>query len=172
MTYQEMRVAAKSGDVLLVRGNRLVRIFTAESVSHVAVLVWMPKGGGLWVFEFVEGEGYQSMPASQWFAARSGQKIYYGKAPALVRFEADKIYKATTRYRTLKPIRRWYGWFSLITVWASQVIRRPIPVWAKVCSTFVQEVWESAGWQGFTRTADPGDFLEKCQSVAPVEESV
>lgn len=174
MTYLEMRHVARTGDTLLVRGNRLVRIFSAESYSHVAVLVWMPgadgasRGGGLWVFEFVEGEGYQSMPASQWFSLRKGQMIFHGAAPSLIRHEREAVFAAATRYRTANPIRRWYGWLSLLTVWASQIVRRRLPVWAKVCSTFAQEVWEAAGWKGFTRTADPGDFVEACQSITPI----
>ncbi|WP_027714913.1 hypothetical protein [Desulfuromonas sp. TF] len=178
MTYESMRMTARTGDVLLVRGNRFVRIFSAESVSHVAVLVWMPgpkgefRGGGLWVFEFVEGEGYQSMPASQWFERRKGQMIFHGVAPDVVRAAREGVYKAATRYRTEKGIRRWYGWLSLVTVWASQIIRRPIPVWAKVCSTFAQEVWEAAGFREFERTADPGDFMELCQSITRIEEKI
>lgn len=175
MTYQDMREIARNGDVLLVRGNAAVRIFSAESVSHVAVLVWVPalhgpRSGGLWVYEFVEGTGYQALPASQWFDQRRGQLILYGRAPNAVAAFPDRVFSAATRYRFLQPMRRRYGWLSLATVWASQVLGRRLPVWARVCSTFAQEVWEFAGYYGLKRTADPGDFVEHCQSLTPVEE--
>lgn len=176
MTYDEMRKIAQSGDVLLVRGNALVRVFSAESVSHIAVLVWMPamhgpRSGGLWVFEFVEGTGYQSLPASQWFAQRRGQLIFYGRAPYSVTTYPDRVFSMATRYRYLDGERRRYGWLSLATVWMSQILDRRLPVWAKVCSTFAQEVWEFAGYHGLRRTADPGDFVEHCQSLTRIEEA-
>lgn len=169
MTYADLRHLAQTGDVLLVRGNTLVRVLSASSFSHVAVLVWMPDGG-LWVFEFVEGVGYQAMPASQWFAARKGQAVYHCQAPLIVRRNAAEVRKHVLTYRDGRRIKRRYGWLSLVTVWLSQVTGRRIPVWAKVCSTFAQEVWERAGYTGFTRTADPDDFVEHCLHIAQVRE--
>lgn len=169
MTYDEMRQKAVTGDVILVRGNRFVRVFTAESVSHVAVLVWMPDDGGLWVFEFVESEGYLSMPASQWFHKRRGQAIYHGIAPDRVHRFPQEVFTAATRYRDSSTASRRYGWLSLVTVWVSQLVRRRLPVRGRVCSTFAQEVWEATGWIGFSRTADPGDFIEVCQRLTPVQ---
>jgi len=171
MTYAEMREIAETGDVLLVRGNMLVRIFSAESYSHVALLVWLDDGsGGLWVFEFVEGKGFQAMPASQWFAGRSRQRIYYGTAPEVVRFNGSVAKNLALSYRVKRPVRRVYGYLSLLVVWASQVTGLRLPVWLRVCSTFVQECWEATGYTGLKRTADPGDIAEVCQSLTPITE--
>lgn len=174
MTYEKMRRLAESGDLLLVRGNRAVRILSSESFSHIAVLVWMPanddpKGGGLWVFEFVEGAGFQSMPASQWFNQRQGQKVFCGEAPPIVASNPATVFAASTSYRDATPARRRYGWLSLVTVWVSQILRRRLPVHGKVCSTYAQEIWEATGYDGFKLTADPGNFVDHCRTIVPVE---
>ena len=44
-------------------------------------------------------------------------------------------------------------------------VRGNLPVWFRVCSTFVQECWEAAGSQEFERTADPGDIAAACGSL-------
>lgn len=163
MTYAELRKIAKTGDALFVGGNLFVRVATAESYSHVACLVWMPDGG-LWVFEFTEDHGYRSVPASQWFEERENEDVWLGIAPVPVHFNPEQVKKAVTAYRN-PGARRNYGWLSLIVVWFSQVIRRRLPVLYRVCSTFVQEVWETAGFKGFARTADPGDVARVCQAM-------
>jgi len=124
--------------------------------------------GGLWVFEFVEGKGFQSMPASQWFLQRAGQILYWGEAPQIVRTHQDFAAKAATRYRAAKQVKRWYGWLSLPTIWLSQLLNFRLPVWLLVCSTYAQEVWEEAGYKRFHRTADPGDIAEHCQRLTKI----
>ena len=167
MTYQELRQVAMTGDVLLVRGNLLVRMLTAESYSHVALLLWEEQGG-LWVYEFVEGKGYQSMPASQWFAARRGQEIYHGEAPETVHAMPWQVVTAARAYRDRRFAKR-YGWLSLAKVWISQLIGCRVPVRMRVCSTFVQECWEAAGYDGLKRTADPGDIAMECDTLHRID---
>ena len=169
MTYQELRQLAMTGDVLLVRGSMWVRLLTAESYSHAALLVW-DEADGLWVYEFLEGQGYQSMPASQWFEERAGrgQELYYGEAPEIVRAQPWRVTQAARSYRD-RGLRRRYGWLSLLTVWWSQIRGKRLPVWFRVCSTFVQECWEAAGFQEFERTADPGDIAMVCDTLHRID---
>lgn len=167
MTYAEFREVAQTGDVLLVRGSLLVRIFSAESISHVALVVWMPNGG-LWVFEFVEGVGYQGLPASEWFERRKDQTILHGVAPKSVRIYAFKIVEFVTSYRNKNSWKKKYGWGTLLVVWLSQITGRKYNTLMEVCSTFVQEAWEHAKYMGFTKVADPGEFLLHCSSYKPV----
>ena len=167
--YEILRKQVKNGDILLVRGNKFVRVLTAGSYSHVAVLVWMPGDGGLWVYEFVEGKGFNPQPASQWFAQRQGQLLYYGIAPETVRSNPEAVYQAAVRYRHGKPVKRWYGWLSFPAIWVSKLINCRLPVWLKVCSTYAQEVWEAAGYKGFDTTADPETFVEHVQQLTRVE---
>jgi len=70
---------------------------------------------------------------------------------------------AALRYRD-----RGYGYLSLLKVWLAQVTRLNAPVRTLVCSTFVQRCWQAAGYR-FRRTADPGDYLELCAAVIPIE---
>lgn len=166
MTYAFMRKQVKTGDVLIVRGtgiiSRLVRTFTGESYSHVALLVW--EKDGLHVFEFVEGVGFQSMPTSEWLRRRRKQKLYLGVAPKVLGDHAGKIKAAAVKYRNGSVMSRMYGYFSLVKVWLSQKIGKKIPVHQRVCSTFVQECW-SAGFFSLKRTADPGDIADACSAL-------
>lgn len=167
MTYNEARLSIKTGDVALVKGLRSIRVATGESYSHVGLFVWI-EGPGLWVYEFVEGIGFHALPASQWFRQRAGQIIYWGEAPALVRDNGPMVSAAAVDYRTGRPITRWYGWLSLPVIWLSQVLNQRLPVWLRVCSTYVQECWEAAGYKRLTRTADPGDIAENCQRLTRI----
>ena len=169
MDYSALRQMAASGDVLIVRGGRLIRILTAESFSHVALLVWEADCGGLWVYEFVETGGYQAMPFSQWLALREGQAVFYGQAPDIVRAHPALVVEAAHAYRAKHPLRRWYGWLSLPKVWLSQLIGRRVPVRTTVCSTFVQHIWERAGYDCMGRTADPGDIAMECNHLIKID---
>lgn len=174
MTTTELKDRAKSGDPLLVKSEKpvgvLVRVLTGESTSHVAVLVWVTVEGGraLLVYEFVEGIGHQVVPVEKWLADRAGQKITFGVAPAVVHARPHRVQAAAESYTDASRFKRSYGYLSLVKVWLSQLIRCRIPVRQKVCSTYVQEVWRSAGYDQIPRTADPGDIAEHCQSLYPI----
>lgn len=159
MTYKELKTLVKTGDVLAVRGSMFVRTFTAESYSHVAVLVWMPDGG-LWVFEFKERCGFRSMPASEWFQEFKGKDVYWVTAPEIVHKHPDRVLEKVLKYRN-PDAKVQYGWLSFISIWFSQLFNCKIPVVFRVCSTFVQKVWEYAYYEGFCRTADPGDIVQE-----------
>jgi hypothetical protein len=164
LTYKSLRNNAKSGDVLMIEGrgwvSRLIRAFTGQSVSHVALLLWI--GDSLFVAEMKEFHGYRFRPASCWVedALRSGF-VFYGMAPGHIRMQCPGISDTALRYRN-KP----YSYTALFRVWWAQITRSKVPG-GLVCSTFVQRVWEECGYQ-FTQTADPGDYLRLCDSVTSI----
>ena len=169
MDYQGLRDVAKTGDVLLVRKSTLVRIFTAESFSHVAVLIWGLDDGGLWVYEFVERIGYRSVPASSWIEQYANCDVWLGMAPEIVSINEDKVRNAAHSYRDKRKIYQRYGWLSLVKVWLSQVLNLRIRVFQRVCSTFVQELWEEAGYTGFRQTEDPGNIANACRHLIKID---
>lgn len=171
MTYDQLRKIAATGDVLAVKGSgiagRIIRAFTGESYSHVAMLVW--DTAGLYAYEFVEGVGFQSMPASEWVRRRQKQNLRYCRAPKLVRQNQAAVATAARKYRNSSVMSRWYGWFSLVKVWLSQKIGTEIPVIQKVCSTYIQECWLDTGFV-FDITANPGTVVDACNPILTINE--
>ena len=159
MSYEKIREVVKTGDPIGVSGNgffgKVIKFITSEKFTHVALFVWQENS--LWVYEFVEGKGYQCTPASQWFELRSGQEIWVGKAPTTVRENPDLVWQAVNSFRKQRH-KQHYGIISLLIVAIAQLTRKNLPTYFKVCSTFVQFVWESCGHE-FTMTADPGNIL-------------
>jgi hypothetical protein len=170
MTYQELRKIVETGSVVGADSGtwfaKVIKKFTKEEFSHVAMFIW--QGDGLWIYEFVEGEGYQCMPASQWFKKREGQTLYVGKGPEKVQTCDPKIMiDAAQDFREEKS--QHYGLLSLFTVLVAQIVKKDIPTYFKVCSTFVQYVWEMAGVD-FEITADPGNIMRRAAEIEPLIE--
>jgi hypothetical protein len=159
-----------NGAVIGVMGDgffsKVIKFFTKEEFTHVATFVW--HGTGLWIYEFVEGRGYQCMPASQWFELRAGQRLFYGQAPLVVRSKPQSVLQEVSDFRTGR-FKRHYGMVSLAKVWLSQVFKRKIKTRFLVCSTFVQHVWAGCGFE-YSKTADPGDIMKISKSYAPLIE--
>lgn len=168
MTYPELRAKAKSGDVILLEGNgfvsKIIRAATGQSISHIAVLVWL--ADGLFIAEMVEGVGFQLSPASQRIPALKGI-VYFGAAPKVVQDQHGKVVQCVIGYRADKKKQK-YGYASLLKVWWAQLWHKEYKTRQKVCSTFVQEIWECCGFN-FAQTADPGDYVGLCQYISKVE---
>lgn len=164
MDYDALRRQAKTGDLLLLEGRdlvgTLVRVLTGQQISHVAMLIWLRDG--LWVAE-MRNAGYALTPASQRVPelAADGQ-VYWGMAPGAIRALEAVVARKILSFRGAR-----YSWWSLITVWAAQLIRRRMPG-RLVCSTLVERAWASAG-MAFLQTPDPGDFMRYCASVVPLQ---
>lgn len=170
MTYQEIRSKATTGDVVGVQGtglfSRAIRFFTQESFSHVAMFVW--HGTGLWIYEFVEGRGFQCMPASQWFMLRQKQKLFVGKAPTVVRKDPELVKELAGSFRASR-IKQHYGIISLFKILVSQWTKKEIPTFFKNCSTYIQYVWEKAGYE-IQITSDPGDIMKIAAMYGAIKE--
>lgn len=163
MKYSLVRDSAATGDLLLLEGSGpvgvFIRVATGQQISHVAMLVWINEG--LWVAE-MRNSGYSLTPASQRVPEMLEQGIvYWGKAPNRVRIRPILIQKRALSFRGER-----YSWWSLAAVWCAQVFKRTLPR-SLVCSTFIEEVWQAAGWD-FSQTPDPGDFMSMCQSVTAI----
>lgn len=165
MKYRSIRSSIKTGDVMLFKGNgifeKLIRIGTAEGYNHVGVFVWL-SDGDLWFAE-MKSSGYSLQRASQMIESES-RLMWVGVPDYPSRPESTEAMKKTILAAKGSP----YGFLSLLKVWASQVMRREYRVRGRVCSTFVQEVWRSAGIE-FNKTADPGDIADKCSTLTRIE---
>lgn len=166
MTYNELRDSIKTGDVLLLEGrhffSRIVRVFTGQQASHVALFVWLDDG--LWIAEMLTSSGYTLTPASDRIPQISDQ-MYLGVAPAVVRDGASAAKSVVMKYRERG---KRYGFYSLLKVWWAQLWQSRPDTEQRVCSTFVQEVWEACGFK-FNQLADPGDFFRLCEYTIPVK---
>ncbi len=164
--YSKIRDRIQDGDVFAVKNRGMVSLFirliTAESANHVAVLLWLT--GGLWVAE-MRGSGYRLVRASQWIKENKGKVVFWVEAPECVRSNAAVVKKVVLETKTQNPD---YSKWTLVKVWWSQLINR-MDRGELVCSTFAQRVWQQCGFAGFTRLADPGDFLEQGVSSTPVK---
>jgi hypothetical protein len=159
-TYNDIRSAIQTGDVALVEGRRIgstiIRMATGQQMSHIGVFIWV--GDGLWVYEFIGKTGFRAIPASQWVGEYKRDKLYWGKAPALVRAFPAQVRAIAETFRGQK-----YGYVALIQVWWAQMTKKKIKTQI-VCSTFAQKTWEAAKYV-FYQTPDPGDFVNHCESI-------
>jgi len=164
MNYATFREQVRTGDLLLVEGaglgSILIRAVTAQQVSHVALVVAI--GDGLWVAE-MQLSGYTLTPASQRVAEMQEHgQVYWGKAPEAMRWQQSIIVDAVLGFRGHR-----YSYWTLVTVWFAQLLRRRMPR-AMVCSTLVEQVWSAAGIV-FAKTPDPGDFFLLCDAITPLQ---
>lgn len=172
MNYRDIRNTAVSGDALILEGRGIagglaIRILTGQRASHVALLVWIDEG--LYVAEMVGTRGgYVLSPASERVPEMVAQgRLYYGQAPAVVRERSEQMAEKILSYRPQRDGDTTpYSWWSLVTVWISQVLRRRLPSML-VCSTLVDRVWGACGYR-FVQTPDPGDVDAACQYTARV----
>ncbi len=168
VTYRFIRRYARTGDIILVKGNRigawLIRVLTGESISHVAILVWI--GQTLWIAEMKLYGGFRLRPASLWIedGLKAGKTLLWGKAPLKVHDNGEQVKDAIFSYR-----RKPYGVLDLMRVWLSQVFRMGRGP-TDVCSGLVQAAWEAAGLR-FEKSLDPGDLLSLCREVTPIRRS-
>lgn len=168
MNYTQVRPMMKSGDTVACKvrkwGSIIIRIFTAESTNHTA-MIFVAEDGGVWIYEMLEGKGLVITPASQWFAEQHarGVETTYCRAPKTVKPELAKEFLLSLRAEDPS-----YGYWSLIKVWFSQVFNKMVRTRQYVCSTAAQRMHEYAGYTGYTRLADPGDIVSHATGTIPV----
>ena len=137
INYAQLRANARTGDLLALKGrgiaSYLVRIFTATSWSHVAVLLWVDEG--LWVCEMA-WSGYRMRPASQWVPEQSAD-VWWCRAPEFIKEECATEVLLAHRGRP-------YSYWSLITTWISNLLNRRLPS-GDICSELAQNLVESCG---------------------------
>jgi hypothetical protein len=151
-TYSQIRESVKTGGFW----GWVVRWFTAESYSHIALVHW--EDDGLWVSEMRGRPGHQAMPASTW--VKLNGPFTWGMSPVIVRGD-ERIVKFVSKYRFEDP---GYSYWALPLVWIAQWTGAPMGKVGNICSTYVQKAWEVCGY-GFTKTPDPGDFRYHCSQL-------
>ncbi len=161
MTYLDARPLIQSGDVLLEQKGGVIRAFTGESFSHVALL--LRQGDEVWVAEFTGRQDYGLLPASAWMADRAGTTVWWGISPECVRGKDKPLWDAALSFRHKK-----YSWWTLASVWLSQIVGVRTAA-NLVCSTFVQRCWEASGCAPMEKTPDPGDYLGLCDRLQALE---
>lgn len=167
MRYNNLRTVIKTGDICGCEGKgfvqRIIRKATGQSFNHVAMFVWIEKG--LYIFEFVEGEGFRFVPASQWVATRLKKKqyLYWGMAPKKVRDRPDVISAHVTTIREGKRSKRNYNYWELPVLWAANTFGFNVEELSGVCSTAISVAWKKCGFR-FEKSPRPGDYMHYCET--------
>jgi len=150
---------AKTGDVIALSSNIFVRVLTGHTESHVGILVWF--GKRLFVAEFIETKGFNFVLLEEWL--KGVEECTVGTAPPIVNDNYSIVINKVIEYNNKGKIV--YGWLTLPLVWFSQLTGIKFPHIMEVCSTFVQKIWEEAGYTQFTKVADPGDIINACMTI-------
>lgn len=160
-SYLELRDNIESGDTISCKRRAwfsvLIRVFTAESDNHTAVLLRDPQGG-VWVTEMREGkQGFQIKPAFQWIFQEElrGTEMTLCKAP--LNTDATLMRQKILKTREQNPD---YGYITLMLVELSQMLNVRFQGLLPVCSTYAQAVHEAGGYTGYKKLCDPGDIRQ------------
>lgn len=168
MDYEHCRNFAKTGDIIGCEGKSFVQVairkITGQSFNHVAMLVWIDTG--LYIFEFVEGDGFRFVPASAWVKKRLKKKefLYWGKAPKIIRDGELFILDHVTTIRKAEKSKRNYNYWELPVIWASQYLGFNVEALSGVCSTSIAQAWKKCGYR-WQRMPRPGDFMHHCEEL-------
>lgn len=168
MRLELVKAHAETGDLILVKGegffSDVIRMFTGESFSHVALLARF--NDDVKIVEFV-GSGFAVNDCDEKYF-KDDASYYFCKAPHIIHKNIQEVMGIIQAYVSDKD-RQSYGYETLPLVWMSQLMDSSFVSDRKVCSTFVQRCWEEAGFK-FPNTPDPGDFVEYCEVIFPIEQ--
>jgi hypothetical protein len=168
MNYNELIDEASTGDIFLVKDDnflaRLVRFFTGESISHVAII--LKSSEALLVCEYLASGGYKISPILTWINYNYPlcESIFFGKFPQS-NYNPESALKMKNLAYTFSGEK--YSFLTFIKIWVAQVFRLKVDT-EFVCSSFIQKIWEEGGGVKFDITPDPGDFFSKCEYVKKI----
>ena len=153
----------ETGDCLVVVGNLWVRFLTAESFSHVAIV--LVEDEQVYVVETHEKiNDTKKVLYDEW--QKSYKKIFLGKPIKSVRDNRQNIQKKIEEYLAKPPDKKKYGYLTLPKVWLNQIFPgKRFQHRLNVCSTFVGEIWRYFGWSNGGKLADPGDIALSCDAL-------
>ena len=146
-----------NGDVLMLKRSRLVRLFLLDTVSHCALVLEKRYGKVVCEYTF---NGYKETPLTTWLENNARYQTWVGKAPKSIKNRSLAILIAA-RGLGHRNYSKWTG----LMVWLRHVLGLQEHEYGMVCSTYVQKVWEEAGWAGSAGPMDPADFLEFSQCI-------
>jgi hypothetical protein len=157
----------KTGDAVITVSSLWVRILTAESFSHVGIL--LVEDDEVYVVETHESlNNTRKIALDTWL--EKYDIVYVGRPLPLIRKHRDIIKEKIYEYLAQPVSDKKYGYLTLPLVWFNQIFtKHKLPHRLNVCSTFVQEMWNSTGWT-FGRLMDPGDVaIEGCDLLRRIK---
>ena len=171
MNIQKIKSIAKTGDLLTTVSSIWVRILTAESYSHSAIV--LKEGNQIYVVETHESYGKtRKILFDDWI--KDYKHAYLGIPEHIVTVNRHLVEKRIYEYlkqpkRTLR-----YGFWTLPIVWWNQMFHKvKFQHKLNVCSTLVQYFWNSTGWkngsEGNRKLADPGDLARGCEILYRID---
>jgi len=174
LLYSDIRDHAETGDMLVVQGNgfvsKLIRVFTGQSFSHVAVLTQIDtEKTCLMIVEMREFRGWNCDRASGWFSDRIDEKsnVFFVKRPKEAT-DTDAMFDYLWSRRKLK-----YDYFGLLKVWWSAIRKKGFRKGmnersSEVCSTFAIGCSIIGGWEKPDMDFNPGQIMNIGDWMAPV----
>ena len=159
MNIQELKETAQTGDIIAAVSSLVVRAFTWESFSHIAVI--LKENNEIFIIETHENSNSTTkILFDDWI--KNYDDIHLGIAPKLVADNRDLVTVYIYDYLNRKPKYLKYGYWSLPLVVLNQIWPgRKFKTKLNVCSTLAQEFWNCTGWK-LGKLMDPGDAALSC----------
>jgi hypothetical protein len=157
----------RTGDAIITVSSLWVRILTAESFSHVGII--LVENDKVYVVETHESiDNTRKILLDTWL--ENYEIVYVGRPIPEIRQHRRKIQDKIYEYLKKPVTEKKYGYLTLPLVWFNQIFtKHKMPHHLNVCSTFVQEMWNSTGWK-FGRLMDPGDVaIEGCDLLRRIK---
>lgn len=165
MKIKELKAFVKTGDALLTVSSKWVRFFTMESFSHTAII--LKEELVVYVVETHESTGTTSrLLFDDWI--QKYDLVFLGIPDKIIVLNRITIKQTILDYLEKPESEKRYGYWTLPLVWWNQIVNRKSKHKLNVCSTFVQEIWNSVGWK-LGKLADPGDIAMSCLELHRIE---
>ena len=168
MNYAEASAKAQTGDLLTTVSSIWVRMLTAESFSHSAIVLIEDRI--TYVVEVHESTGHTTKTLFEdWI--KDYDLVYLGIPERCIQLNRNTIGENINKYLKKKPKKLKYGYFTLPLVWLNQIFPgKTFKHSRNVCSTLVGELWRSVGWSNEGKLADPGDLALSCVTLYRIEQ--
>ena len=161
-----LKYIAETGDIVATESSKWVRIFTAESFSHVGII--LKEGDKVYVVETHEDAGttYKIL-FDEW--VQGYERAWLGLLPFELENRRASIESAIRQYMLKPPRSKKYGYLTLPLVWLNQIFSgHKFAHRLNVCSTLVGEFWRAGGWTNEGKLADPGDIATNCEALIKI----
>lgn len=166
MNKEEVKYKAQTGDALITVSSIWVRIFTAESFSHAAII--LVEDDEVYVVEVHECTGYTTKTLFDHWITRYEQ-VYLGIPEEVITSQRDKVKEEIYKYLNKPKEKLRYGYLTLPLVWLNQLFpKKKFKHKLNVCSTLVGEIWRAVGWEK-EGLSDPGDIFKACEVVYKID---
>lgn len=157
---------AETGDLLVTVSSKWVRILTAESFSHAAVI--LKENDQIYVVQTHEEDNDTTKQLfTEWI--KKYDHVYLGFPERVVAENRTKIRDRIYEVLNQPTEKKKYGYWTLPLVWLNQIFpNKKFQHKKNVCSTLVQYLWNATGWV-IGKLADPGDLALSCLALHRIE---